>query len=194
MLNMNEEQLRKWLKDNFPFEELSEVELKRRFIESFGEDKWNEMEALKPADDLMLRLCNYLNIEPVPVLFEEMYEDSRYYDKLDYIAINKEFMNNKLEIRKSIIHEVKHLHQKHCISHKNDKNKFAPINLVNEWEKDFNINQRLVPLDEQMLMPVEIDAFAFTKFILKKWFHYDYHHYDLIYDEILNQYCNKYFN
>ena len=189
----DEKELRKWLKENFPYKEMSEEELKKDFIDSFGIDKWNEMEAEVPCDMLSMRLCNYLEIDSVPVLFEEMEEDARYYDVLNYIAINKKFIGNELEIRKSIIHEVKHLHQKHCISHKNEINKFASIKLIKQWEADFKINQRLIPLDEVMLMSIEIDAFAFTKFILKEWFQYDYHHYDLIYDELLNIYINKYF-
>lgn len=189
----DDNELRKWIKENIPYKEMSEEELKKEFIGEFGIEKWNEMEAEMPCDMLTMRLCNYLGIDSVPVLFEEMEEDARYYDVLNYIAINKKYINNKLEIRKSIIHEVKHLHQKHCISHKKAKLKFAPIDLINEWESDFKKNQRLVPEDEIMLMPIEIDAFAFTKYILKKWFDYDYHHYDFIYDEILSKYCIKYF-
>ena len=189
----DEKELRKWLKENFPYKEMSEEELKKDFIDSFGIDKWNELEAEVPCDMLAMRLCNYLGIDSIPVLFEEMEEDARYYDVLNYIAINKKFIGNELEIRKSIIHEVKHLHQKYCISHKNGINKFASIKLIKQWEADFKINQRLIPLDKLMLMSIEIDAFAFTKFILKEWFQYDYHHYDLIYDELLNIYINKYF-
>ena len=189
----DEKELRKWIKENIPYKEMSEEELKKDFIDSFGIDKWNELEAEVPCDMLAMRLCNYLGIDGVPVLFEEMDEDARYYDVLNYIAINKKFIRNELEIRKSIIHEVKHLHQKYCISHKNEINKFASIRLIRQWEADFKINQRLIPLDKLMLMSIEIDAFAFTKFILKEWFQYDYHHYDLIYDELLNIYINKYF-
>ena len=111
---------------------------------------------------LVMKLCDYLGIDAVPVLFEEMYEDARYYDVLNYIAINKKFIRNELEIRKSIIHEVKHLHQKFCVSHKNKGNRFTTIHLI-------------------------------TKYILKKRFNYDYHHYDPIYDEILNILSKKYF-
>jgi hypothetical protein len=189
----DEKELRKWLKENFPYKEMSEEKLKKEFIDSFGIDKWNEMETEVPCDMLAMRLCNYLEIDNIPVLFEEMEEDARYYDVLNYIAINKKFIGNELEIRKSIIHEVKHLHQKYCISHKNEINKFASIELIRKWKADFKINQRLIPLDKLMLMSIEIDAFAFTKFILKEWFQYDYHHYDLIYDELLNIYINKYF-
>ena len=192
MLN-NDNELRKWIKENIHYVEKSEEEMKKEFIEEFGIDKWIEMEAEVPCDELVVRLCNFLEIEPVPVLFEEMNEDSRYYDVLNYIAINKKFIGNELEIRKSIIHEVKHLHQKHCISHKKDKLRFTTPKLIKEWEKDFKLNQRLIPIDELNLMSVEVDAYAFTKHILDKWFNYEYHYPNDIYDEILNKHIAKYY-
>jgi hypothetical protein len=189
----DEKELRKWLKENFPYKEMSEEELKKEFIDSFGIEKWNEMEAEVPCDMLAMRLCNYLEIDNIPVLFEEMEEDARYYDVLNYIAINKKFIGNELEIRKSIIHEVKHLHQKYCISHKNEINKFASIELIKKWKADFKINQRLIPFDKLMLMSIEIDAFAFTKFIIDKWFGITIYHPDAIFDELLNKYIQKYY-
>lgn len=188
-----EEELRKWLKEKYPYVEKSDEEIKKEFIESFGEEKWAEEEALTPLMDLSFKLCDFLGIEAVPILFEEMEEDARYYNDLDYIGISNDFVHDEIEARKSLIHEIKHLHQKYCISHKNESLNFAPSNLLEQWEKDFSINQRLVPLDELMCMSVEVDAFAFTKYILKEWFDYDYHHYDEAYDALLTLYINKYY-
>lgn len=168
-------------------------DLKKDFIDAFGIDKWNEIEAGTKLDSLNLELCNYLGIEPVPVIFEEMAEDSRYYDKLNYIAISNRYVFDEIEQKKSLIHEVKHLHQKYCISHKNEKNKFTNVNLIKEWEDDFKKNQRLIPADILICMAVEIDAFAFTKYILKSWFNIDYHHNDIVYDTVLSLYIEKYF-
>lgn len=167
--------------------------LKKDFINAFGIDKWNEIEAGAKLDNLNLKLCNYLGIEPVPVIFEEMPEDARYYDQLNYIAIANRYVFDEIEQMKSLIHEVKHLHQKYCISHKNEKHKFTNVNLIKEWENDFNKNQKLIPPDKLMCIPVELDAYAFTKYILKEWFNIDYHHHDLLYDTILYFYIEKYF-
>lgn len=189
----NEIELRKWLKKNFPYEEMSNEELKERFIQSFGEEKWEEVEALGPIEVLNFKLCNYLGVEPIPVVFEKMHEDARYYDRLDYIAISNKFIHDEIELKKSLIHEVRHLYQKYCISHKNEQLKFAPSHLISQWEKDFKKNQRLIPEDKIMCMSVEIDAFAFTKYILKEWFNIDYHHYDPAYDALLILYIEKYY-
>ena len=42
-------------------------------------------------------------------------------------------------------------------------------------------------------MPVEVDAYAFTKYILKQWFHYEYHYPNDIYDGLLDIYIAKYY-
>ena len=188
-----DEELRKWLKEKYPYVEKSDEEIKKEFIESFGEEKWAEEEALTPLMDLSFKLCDFLGIDAVPILFEEMEEDARYYNDLDYIGISNDFVHDEIEARKSLIHEIKHLHQKYCISHKNERHKFATEKLINEWTIDFKKDQRLLPLDELMCLPVEVDAFAFTKYILKEWFDYDYHHYDEAYDALLTLYINKYY-
>jgi len=186
-------ELKKWLNDKYPYEEKSEEEIKTEFIDAFGIGKWNEIEAETKLDNLNCRLCDYLEIEPVPVIFEEMNEDARYYDKLNYNAISSHYVFDEIEQMKSLIHEVKHLHQKYCISHKNENHKFTDINLIKKWEDDFKKNQKLIPPDELMCMPIELDAYAFTKYILKEWFNIDYHHHDLIYDTVLSLYIEKYF-
>ena len=193
MLFNDENELRQWIKNNIKYEELSEEELKKRFIESFGEEKWEEEEALVPIDQLNFKLCDFLGIEPVPILFEEMYEDARYYNELNYIGLSNKYVHDEIECKKSLIHEVRHLYQKHCISHENEKLKLVTKHLINEWKKDFKTNQRLVPENQLMFMSIEVDSFAFTKYILKEWFNYDYHHYDEIYDTLLTLYIDKYF-
>lgn len=190
----DKEELRKWLDKNYLYREISDEEIKNQFIENFGVEKYEELEALRKLDNLNLKLCNYLGIEPVPVIFEGMDEDARYYDKLDYIAISNRYVFDEVEQMKSLIHEVKHLHQKYCISHKNEKHKFTNVNLIKQWEDDFKKNQSLIPPDILICMPVEIDAFAFTKYILKRWFNINYHHNDLVYDRVLSLYIEKYFN
>ena len=42
-------------------------------------------------------------------------------------------------------------------------------------------------------MALELDAFAFTKYIMKNWYNIIVIFPDLEYDEILNRYIDKYF-
>ena len=43
--------------------------IKEEFINAFGEEKWNELEILKPLQDAVDLVCKeYLGIEPIPVV------------------------------------------------------------------------------------------------------------------------------
>ena len=42
-------------------------------------------------------------------------------------------------------------------------------------------------------MTTELDAFAFTKYIMKEWYNINIVFPDIVYDEILTRYINKYF-
>lgn len=167
--------------------------LKKEFIKYFGVDKWYEEEALTPLIELSMRLCSFLGIEMVPVLIENIPEEARYYPNDDYIALSNKYIHDEMEVKKCLIHEIKHLHQKHCIAHKNETPKFGTADLIPIWEEELKINQRLISVKEMMCLMVEIDAYAFTKYILKKWYNIDYHHYDKNYDYVLEMYCDSYF-
>ena len=189
----NEEDLRRWIEKNCPKEDLSEEEIDQKIIENFGPDVLKEMEFTLHIDNLNFKLADFLGIEVIPVFFEDIEEDARFYDKEEYIAISKKFMFNDLEAVKSLIHEVRHGYQKYCINHKNEKLKFAPSEIIEDWKKDFDNGQLGLTPEIQMCQSIEIDAYAFTKYILKEWFDYDYHHHDLAYDTVLGLYINKYF-
>lgn len=189
----NEEDLRRLIEKNCPKEDLSEEEIDQKIIENFGPDVLKEMEFTLHIDNLNFKLADFLGIEVIPVFFEDIEEDARFYDKEEYIAISKKFMFDELETIKCLVHEVRHGYQKYCITHKNEKLKFAPIELVNEWEEDFSKEQSLIPLDEQLCESIEIDAYAFTKYILKEWFDYEYHHHDITYDTVLGLYINQFY-
>ena len=40
---------------------------------------------------------------------------------------------------------------------------------------------------------MELDAFAFTKYIMNKWYNINIIFSDIVYDELINMYINKYF-
>ena len=70
--------------------------IKEDFINSFGKEKWEELEILKPLQDAVDLVCKeYLGIETIPVVFEALPEDvSRYDFKLKAIILNTKLMTN----------------------------------------------------------------------------------------------------
>ena len=88
-----------------------EQELKEQFIKYFGQQKWDEEELLGMLRIAEFELANYLEVEPIPVVIEDMVEDSRYYVKENYIAISSKLITNEVEALKCLCHEYKHYHQ-----------------------------------------------------------------------------------
>ena len=172
---------------------MDDNELKKEFIKYFGEEKWNEEEALGKLFQYEMMLANYLNVDPIPVVVEDMMEDSRLYIKEEYIALSKECIKNHIEALKAVSHEYRHYYQLQCIR------KGINSKLVNNWKEDF-LNPVRVDDPEDVaamtlygFMTIEIDAFAFQKYALKKFLNIDTHHASLEYDVILDSYIDKYF-
>ena len=62
--------------------DLTEEELKENFIKMFGEDKWIEEEMIGKLIPLSSEVSNYLRIDFLSILFEDLdEEDSRIYYK-----------------------------------------------------------------------------------------------------------------
>ena len=167
--------------------QLTDEELNQEFIKYFGKEIYNQEEMLINLWTTQLAIAEYLGVDPIPVLVEEIEEDSRYYPNDNYRGISKNLMDDEVEVLKCLTHEYRHYMQYMCIIHN------IPHPLLEEWKKDFKTNYAKVTSYEEMLaLPVELDAFAFTKFTLDKWFNIKViHPYD-IYDEIIDKYINKY--
>ena len=158
-------------------------ELKEDFIKYFGEEKWNQEEMLVVLYKEELKLCNYLGIEPIPVITDTIEEDSRYYIEENYIVISDKLILDKTEALKCLIHELRHCYQFNCVRNNVDND------LVQIWKEEF-ANAHLI---EYGVMTTELDAFAFTKYIMKEWYNINIVFPDIVYDEILTRYINKYF-
>lgn len=133
------------------------------------------------------KLAKHLNIDLIPIVIEEMEEDSRYYIKSDYIAISSATTHNVVELVKCLIHEYRHYYQKQCITNNSLVEKDE---LLYKWSNDFKTLYKSE--EERMCSSIEIDSYAFTKYILNKWFNVNYIHYNKTYDDILNAYIRKY--
>ncbi len=133
------------------------------------------------------KLAKHLNIGLIPIVIEEMEEDSRYYIKSDYIAISSATTHNVVELVKCLIHEYRHYYQKQCITNNSLVEKDE---LLYKWSNDFKTIYKSE--EERMCSSIEIDSYAFTKYILNKWFDIKYTHYNKTYDDVLNAYIRKY--
>ena len=173
-------------------------ELKQGFIDAFGEEKWKEQEMLSKLMPIHKDLCKFLGIEMVPVIFEDIEEDSRFYFKEQYIVISRRMLPRYSDVVKSLVHEVRHGYQYYCML--NSDSKENPI-LINNWLDDFEklINPLLVfnlgyDANDYLLNTMELDAHAFSKWYLKEKLFIETHYPQPEYDEILDAYIRKYFN
>lgn len=181
------EDLIKKLKD------LSEEELKEEFIKYFGEEKWNEEEMLTDLFDFQLYVFNDLEIEPMPVIFEDIPEDSRLYIKENYIAISSKHKNDKIECAKGIAHEARHAMQIIYVGLNID------YPFVEEWKKDLQLAKKVSlssteeELANYMSSTIEVDAFAYQKYIVNKYYGVNTTHINEEYENLLIYYIEKMF-
>ena len=64
---------------------MTKEKLKEEFINSFGEEKWKQEEMLLKLMTIHKKLAKYLDVEMIPVVCEDIKEDSRFYFKEQYI-------------------------------------------------------------------------------------------------------------
>lgn len=162
---------------------MSDKELKENFIKYFGEEKWNQEEMLALLYKEELKLCKYLNIEPIPVIADAIEEDSRYYIEENYIVISDKLILDKTEALKCLIHELRHCYQLNCVRNNLDNK------LVNIWKEELQ-EFKIIDYGNSTM---ELDAFAFTKYIMNKWYNINIIFPDIVYDELINMYIDKYF-
>ncbi len=170
--------------------------LKQEFINSFGEEKWNQEEMLGKLIKPQMELCEYLGIEMIPVICDDIPEDSRYYIKEEYIVLSPKMLLSYTDALKSLVHEMRHQYQFECIIDPNTKENPELIKLWKEdlsgKAKDLNVfNQESV--DNYYSLIIELDAHAFSKWYLLYKYDIPTTHPDIIYDELLNRYIKKYF-
>ena len=167
-------------------EELTEKEFKEEFIKHFGEDRWNQSEVLPILQEKAEILCSYLDIEEIPILCDPIKENSRYYPKEKFIIISDQVILNEVEALKSLIHEIRHHYQYTCVS---TNNQTEPM--LDQWKQELEIFDTLAP-DVKLCTFLEIDAYAFTKLIMKNWFNQDITYPDEEYEKAINLYIKKY--
>lgn len=168
-------------------------ELKQQFIDSFGEDKWEEEEVLGVLIHDCDKIAEFLGIEALPICFENIEEDSRL--ELEYpahIEINRKFLHDHKECLKSIAHELRHAYQLFMAANPEEEKHYR-------WKEE--LYDHFSPLDvkdEDAVMKynckeIEIDAYAFTQVILYQEYGLDIKHPNKKYQLIIDAYINKYY-
>ncbi len=142
----------------------------------------------KKLEELKNKLFDYLELASIDIKYAELgEEDSRFYTHDLYIDINNKYINDELETMKCLIHEIRHYFQLTVVICEED---FNP--LYKYWKKELTNQIKLKP-EDAICQYIEIDAFAFTKYILKEWYQIEYKHYDPIYDGVLDLFIKKYY-
>lgn len=128
--------------------------IKKDFIKYFGEELWEEEEILSVFQQAILLVSSeYLGIEPIPVIFEDINGDiSRYDVKEHVIILNRKYKNDYKELMNSCLHELEHHYQLLYISNFN-----TPKAL--RWKSE------LETYDRTQISEVEMDAYAFSRVV-----------------------------
>lgn len=172
--------------------ELNEKELKESFIKYFGEEKWEEEQKLGELIDFTYEISDYLGIDPLPVLVEDIRDAARLYVKEGYIALSKSTISNHIESMKAIAHELRHVYQLIVVGldikeeslYEKYKQNFKELKEEFDY-KDAN------SLDKYRYQIIELDACAFTKYILKRNYGIIDTHHSFKYNYILEKFIKE---
>ena len=167
--------------------------LKDEFIKSFGETKWNEEEMLSKIIPFGDKVASHLGLDSVPILFEDLgEEDSRIYFKEQYIAISKRYSKDYEECIKCIAHEYRHLFQFYLVTlFKDDKTVIG--DLARLYKEDFDNQIGIDNYQKYMMQVIEVDAYAFTKVYLKKYYSLDIKISNENYSKIVDEFIKSYY-
>ena len=141
---------------------------------------------MKDLIQLQNEVADHLGIDPLPIRFEDIGdEDSRlYFFMRKHIVINSKYKDNYIECAKCITHEYRHSWQLYYI-HDNDDV------IAKRWKEDFEGYHMGSDSDEYFLQSIEVDAFAFTKYYLKKFLNIDVINHVEGLDKIIDLYIKK---
>ena len=189
---LSKEELKKFAKENANvMKNISDEELRKEFIASFGEDKWIEEEMLGKLFPLSFELSDYLGIDYYPILFEELSEDSRIYFEEEYIAINIKFKDDYFECAKCVSHELRHIYQLLYVKVSSDN---RALRMKGELEHPVILDPNdITSITNYSFQEIEIDAYAFTKWYFKKHLNMDVIHPSRDYEKIITAYMQTYF-
>lgn len=140
----------------------------------------------KKIEDLCNGLSNYLDIPLLPVKFDKIgEEDSRLLIKENSVVINEKFKDDFVECAKCITHEYRHAWQLFYVYENNDQ-------IAKMWKEDLTGYKKPTATSEYFLKTIEVDAFAFTKYYLKRFLNMNVTNNIQGLDVILDKYIKDY--
>ncbi|MBR6072310.1 MAG: hypothetical protein IKP77_05720 [Acholeplasmatales bacterium] len=171
---------------------MNEDRIKEDFIKAFGEEKWEIEQALAKIEPISRELAEFLEVPQIPIVVENIPEDSRMNFQLECIILRKDTALNYIEALKALAHEYRHWMQFLCVKNQDTSNP-----LVYEYAEGFMYmakhgNANDGTLDYYSLI-IEIDAFAFQKYFLKEVLEIETHYPDPGYDKILDKFIKKFY-
>ena len=102
---MNQNKIKRKIKKDLKYYDKHPENLKQEFIEQFGKELWDQQESLAKLYPIEEHLSNLFKIEMIPVVSEDIEEDSRYMIKENYIIISNKIIHDQLQATKALIHE-----------------------------------------------------------------------------------------
>ncbi len=150
----------------------------KEFIKYFGEEKLKEVEMESKLQDIANYVCeNWLHLDSIPIIIEEIEEDARFYVNELYIGINSSFINNINEMIFSLLHELEHYFQwVYANLYDTEKSK--------RWKQLFNEESN----EEYVINELEIDAYAFAEVVMNCEFGINRKHKDPKIQKIIEKY------
>ena len=161
--------------------EFNKEKLKEDFIEAFGQELCDEEEILEIYQGVIETVCNdYLSIQPVPVVFDNLIDEvSRYDINLKAIILNRKYKNDYEELLNSTLHELEHHWQLLYVSGFDTPK-------AKRWKHELENYNPYNPYQE-----IEIDAYAFAQIIGKCEFGIDYKCKDFNMQMLVDAYINS---
>ena len=170
----------------------SKEQIDKEFIEAFGKEQWEIEEAISKLEPISKEIAEFLGVPQVPIVVENIPEDSRMNFQLECIILRKDTALNYLEGLKALAHEYRHWMQFLCVKNQNTSNP-----LIYDYADGFmymiqNGNSKDGTVDYYSLI-IEIDAFAFQKYFLKEVLDIETHFPDPEYDKILDKFIKNFY-
>lgn len=137
-------------------------------------------------------VANYLGIDLISIEYENLeIDDSRLILKpIPKIVLNVKYENNFIESAKCITHEMRHIFQIYYVNLMNDNFRIWKEELA-QAKSLANIDVNSNEYNDYSLQAIELDAFAFSQFYLRRYnifFKYE----DKKFQRLVEEYIKKY--